>query len=139
MNHPFKTALVGVLAIALAVGGCTRRGQGAPEAPSVVAPGAQPTPGATLKAVRARGRLNCGVHKSPGFADQDAKGAWHGFDVDFCRAIAAAVLGDADKVNYVPQLSKSFSLLQTGQVDVLARGDAWTFSRDAGLGLDFPV
>src|SRR5436190_5637885 len=58
-----------MLAAALATGGCSPRGGGAPEAPAVVAPGAQPTPGATLKAVRARGRLNCGVHKGPGFAE----------------------------------------------------------------------
>ncbi|MDB5452240.1 MAG: hypothetical protein JWO33_818 [Caulobacteraceae bacterium] len=139
MPHPFRAMAAGLLAMTLLVGGCGRKGGGAPDAPAVVLPGAQPTPGATLKAVRARGRLNCGVHKGPGFAEQDAKGAWRGFDVDVCRAIAAAVLGDAGEVNLVPQLTKSFSLLQTGQVDVLARGDAWTFSRDAGLGLDFPI
>jgi general L-amino acid transport system substrate-binding protein len=139
VTHPFRAAAAALLAAGLAAAGCSPRGSGAPDAPAVVAPGAQPTPGATLKAVRARGRLNCGVHKGPGFAEVDAKGAWRGFDVDICRVIATAVLGDAEKVNYVPQLTKSFSPLQTGQVDVLARGDAWTFSRDAGLGLDFPI
>ena len=139
MSRPFITAATLVGAVLLLLGGCNERQARAPQAPAVVAPGAQPTPGATLKAVRGRGRLNCGVRQTPGFAEQDARGGWHGFDVDVCRAIAAAVLGDAAKVTYLPQVSKSFSLLQTGQVDVLARGDAWTFTRDAGLGLDFPI
>lgn len=139
MTHPAKAATVVVFLVVLLVTGCGRKSGGAPDAPAVILPGALPTAGATLKAVRARGRLNCGVHKGPGFAEQDAKGAWRGFDVDICRVIAAAVLGDAEKVTFVPQLTKSFSPLQTGQVDVLARGDAWTYSRDAGLGLDFPI
>jgi general L-amino acid transport system substrate-binding protein len=137
--HPIKAFTSAAVAGLLLVAGCAPKGQGAPDAPVVVTPGAQPTPGATLKAVKARGRLNCGVHKGPGFAEQDAKGAWRGFDVDVCRAIAAAVLGDADRVTYIPQLTKTFSPLQTGQVDVMARGDGWTYSRDAGLGLDFPI
>jgi general L-amino acid transport system substrate-binding protein len=137
--HWVKLAGAALFAGALLLGGCGPKGQGTPEGPVIVTPGAQPTPGATLKAVKARGRVNCGVHKGPGFAEQDAKGGWKGFDVDICRAIAAAVLGDAERVNYLPQLTKTFSPLQTGQVDVLARGDAWTFSRDAGLGLDFPI
>lgn len=139
MIHPIKAFSAVVFAGLLLVAGCAPKGQGAPDAPVVVTPGAQPTPGATLKAVKARGRLNCGVHKGPGFAEQDAKGAWRGFDVDVCRAIAAAVLGEADRVTYIPQLTKTFSPLQTGQVDVMARGDGWTYSRDAGLGLDFPI
>src|SRR5689334_4995674 len=100
-------------ALTLALGACGERQGQAPQAPAVVAPGGQPTPGATLKAVRARGRLNCGVRQAPGFAQKDARGVWRGFDVDICRAVAAAVLGDAGKVNYLPQVSKSFSLLQT--------------------------
>jgi general L-amino acid transport system substrate-binding protein len=139
LSRPFITVGTLIGAVLLLLGACGERPAEAPQAPAVVAPGGQPTPGATLKAVRARGRLNCGVRQAPGFADKDAKGAWRGFDVDVCRAIAAAVLGDAGKVTYLPQVSKSFSLLQTGQVDVLARGDAWTFTRDAGLGLDFPI
>lgn len=126
-------------AVLFGLSACGQRDDQAPQAPAVVAPGAQPTPGATLKAVRTRGRLNCGVRQAPGFAEKDARGAWRGFDVDVCRAVAAAVLGDAAKVSYLPQVSKGFSLLQTGQVDVLARGDGWTFTRDAGLGLDFPI
>lgn len=140
MQHPLKAAAIGLTAaLTLLAGGCGKRDGGAPPAPAVVAPSVAPSPGATLKSVRARGRVNCGVRKAPGFAEQDAKGDWRGFDVDICRALAAAVLGDAGRVNFVPQLTRSFSQLQTGQVDVLARGDSWTFSRDAGLGLDFPV
>jgi general L-amino acid transport system substrate-binding protein len=74
----------------------------------------------------------------PGFADRDVLGQWRGFDVDLCRAVAAAVFGDARAVGIVPLDTEArFTALQAGQIDMLARGGAWTFTRDAGLGVDF--
>jgi general L-amino acid transport system substrate-binding protein len=85
--------------------------------------------------------LSCGVHQGlGGFAFRDVKGEWRGFDVDICRAIAAATLGDARAVRFTPpDTAERFTALQTGKIDVLARNTSWTFSRDAGLGLDFPA
>lgn len=93
----------------------------------------------TLAAVKARGTLNCGVSQGlPGFSDRDAQGAWSGFDVDFCKAVAAAVLGDATKVSYVPlSASERFDALKAGRIDVLSRNSTWTLEREAGLGLLF--
>jgi len=89
--------------------------------------------------VRKRGYLVCGVHPGlPGFAYPDVRGVWRGFDVDVCRAVAAAVLGDAAKVRFIPITAQDrFSALQKGQIDILARNTSWTFARDTGLGLDF--
>ncbi len=94
---------------------------------------------ATLDDVRARGALNCGVNPGlTGFAAPDANGVWQGFDVDLCRAIAAAVLGDAEAVNFVPLSGETrFTGLAAGEVDVLARNSTWTYSRDTDLKLDF--
>lgn len=93
----------------------------------------------TLAAVRARGSLRCGINPGlAGFAFPDNRGAWRGFDVDFCRALAAAVLGDAAKVTFVPLGNDArITALKAGQIDVLARNTTWTFSRDAGQGVDF--
>jgi len=93
----------------------------------------------TLKAVKDRGMLNCGANGTlAGFGLPDAQGKWTGLDVDFCRAIAAAVLNDADKVKFVPLSAKDrFTALQSGEVDVLARNTTWTSSRDTSLGLNF--
>ena len=93
----------------------------------------------TLKAVKDRGMLNCGANGTlAGFGLPDAQGKWTGLDVDFCRAIAAAVLNDAEKVKYVPLSAKDrFTALQSGEVDVLARNTTWTSSRDTSLGLNF--
>jgi general L-amino acid transport system substrate-binding protein len=93
----------------------------------------------TLRAVRSRGRLNCGVnHSLPGFAYPDNRGAWRGFEVDYCRAIAAAVLGDREAVQFVPvSPTERFATLQAGEMDVLIRNTSETFSRDSDLGLDF--
>src|SRR4029079_12236308 len=89
--------------------------------------------------VRARGRLICGVSEGlPGFSDKDAGGAWHGFDVDFCRAVAAAVFGDASKVEYMPLSAVDrFDALKAGKIDLLSRNSTWTMSRDLTLGIDF--
>jgi general L-amino acid transport system substrate-binding protein len=93
----------------------------------------------TVDEVRARGVLNCGVNEGlPGFSEPDSSGVWRGFDVDICRAIAVAVLGEADKVAYVPQSTAGrFQALADGEIDVLSRNSTWTLSRDTGLGIDF--
>ncbi|MEM7546076.1 MAG: amino acid ABC transporter substrate-binding protein [Pseudomonadota bacterium] len=99
---------------------------------------AQSTEG-TLANVKAAGELKCGVTTGlVGFAAPDANGVWDGFDVAVCRAVAAAVIGDATKVNFIPTTGKTrFTALASGEVDVLARNTTWTFSRDTDLGFDF--
>ena len=95
--------------------------------------------GKTLDAVKARGQLVCGVNTSgPGFSNADSQGRWTGLDVDFCRAVAAAVLNDASKVKFVPLNSQQrFTSLQSGEIDVLSRNSTWTLTRDASLGVVF--
>src|SRR5436190_1091417 len=90
----------------------------------------------TLKAVKDRGALICGVSQGlAGFSNPDDKGNWTGFDVDFCRALAAAVLGDATKVKFSPLSAKDrFEPLKTGEIDVLSRNTTWTLSRDVSYG-----
>lgn len=86
-----------------------------------------------------RGRLLCGVSSgSPGFSSVDAGGKWTGLDVDICRAVAVAVLGNASKVDYLPLAEgESFSALMGGTVDILSRHSTWTFSKDSGLPVHF--
>ncbi len=93
----------------------------------------------TLDEVRKRGVLRCGVSTGlAGFSKPDAKGRWTGLDVDTCRAVAAAVLGDADRVKFIPlPAGERFTRLQAGEIDILARNTAWTLTRDSSLGLDF--
>jgi general L-amino acid transport system substrate-binding protein len=95
---------------------------------------------ATLDDIKARGSLNCGVNPNlQGFAAKAEDGTWVGFDVDFCRALAAAVLGDPAKVNYVPLDAKQrFDSLSSGAIDVLARNTTWTMERETKLPLRFP-
>jgi general L-amino acid transport system substrate-binding protein len=95
--------------------------------------------GKTLDAVKARGQVVCGVNTSgPGFSNADSQGKWTGLDVDFCKAVAAAVLNDAGKVKFVPLNSQQrFTSLQAGEVDVLSRNSTWTLTRDASLGIVF--
>lgn len=92
----------------------------------------------TQAEVQARGRLACGVNAGlPGFASVDANSVWSGFEVEFCRALAAAVLGDPSLVDIVPlPVSDRFAGLTAGEVDVVARAAAWSLSPDAGLGID---
>ncbi|MGA0541087.1 amino acid ABC transporter substrate-binding protein [Neotabrizicola sp. VNH66] len=94
---------------------------------------------ATLDDVKARGELICGSNTGlTGFGMPDANGNWVGFDVDLCRAVAAAVLGDPTKVKFVPTTGETrFTALASGEVDVLVRNSTWTFSRDVDLKLDF--
>src|SRR5437870_4823278 len=93
----------------------------------------------TLNTVKARGILNCGSNGSlAGFGLPDAQGNWTGFDVEFCRALAAAIFNDPTKVKFVALTAKDrFTALQSGDVDVLARNTTWTSSRDTSLGLNF--
>jgi general L-amino acid transport system substrate-binding protein len=95
----------------------------------------------TLKAVKERGALTCGVSQGLyGFSAPDDKGTWSGFDVDFCRALAAAIFNDAGKVKYVPlSATERFTALKSGAVDVLSRNTTWTMSRETALGLSFPA
>lgn len=95
--------------------------------------------GPTLDRVKARGELVCGVSQgSAGLSLPDSNGRWAGLDVDYCRAIAAAVLGDGEKVRFVPLGSaQRFTVLQNGEIDVLSRNTTWTSTRDASLGLSF--
>lgn len=93
----------------------------------------------TLEDVKKRGTLSCGVSTGlAGFSQKDEKGGWSGLDVDVCRAVAAAVLGDAGKVQYKPLTAKErFTALQSGEVDLLSRNTTWTHTRDTSLGLNF--
>lgn len=93
----------------------------------------------TLEDVKARGELVCGVNVGlTGFGAPDANGNYQGFDIAICKAIAAAVLGDASKVKYVPTTGETrFTALASGEVDVLARNSTWSFSRDTDLKFDF--
>jgi general L-amino acid transport system substrate-binding protein len=93
----------------------------------------------TLETVKQRGALVCGVSEGlGGFSDRDAAGAWNGFDVDFCRSVAAAVLDDPQKVQFVPLSTvERFDALRAGKVDVLSRNSTWTFEREAGQGILF--
>jgi general L-amino acid transport system substrate-binding protein len=95
--------------------------------------------GADLDAIKARGNLICGVHTGlAGFGIPDSEGNWTGLDVDFCRAVAAAVLGDGNAVSFVPlSAQQRFTALQSGEVDILSRNTTWTLTRDASLGIVF--
>ena len=100
---------------------------------------AQAASAQTLKTVKDRGMLSCGVSQGlPGFSSPDDKGNWTGLDVDICRAVAAAVFNDATKIKFVPLSAKDrFTALQSGEIDVLSRNTTWTLSRDTSLGANF--
>ena len=93
----------------------------------------------TLDDVKGKGHIQCGVSQGlPGFSNFDDQGNWSGVDVDVCRAMAAAVFGDAKAVKYTPLSAKErFTALQSGEVDVLSRNTTWTATRDTALGLNF--
>jgi general L-amino acid transport system substrate-binding protein len=98
-----------------------------------------PANASTLDEVRARGRLNCGVTQGlAGFSATDSQGNWSGLDVDFCRAVAAAIFADGAKVSFVPLSAKQrFTALQSGEIDVLSRVTTWTMHSDTALGISF--
>jgi len=93
----------------------------------------------TQEAVARKGYVQCGVNVGlAGFSQPDSQGIWRGIDVDVCRAVAAAMFGDASKVRYTPLTAQQrFTALQSGEVDILSRNTTWTLARDAGLGLNF--
>ncbi|NNN43662.1 MULTISPECIES: amino acid ABC transporter substrate-binding protein [unclassified Vibrio] len=93
----------------------------------------------TLDQVLTKGKLTCGISTGlAGFSDADGKGQWQGLDVDYCRAVAAAVLGDKNKVEFIPLTARErFQALQSGLVDVVSRNTTWTFERDTTMGLNF--
>lgn len=128
---PVRRLSGGLLLAALALASC---GQPAGKKPSGAAPGK------TLAAVLARGYVRCGSNQSTvGFGAPDEKGYWRGLDVDTCRAIAAAVLGDKNKARFVPLTGQQrLTALQTGEIDVLPRTTTWTLMRDAN-GVNFTV
>jgi general L-amino acid transport system substrate-binding protein len=106
---------------------------------TVLAFGMQAASAQTLTTIKNRGELICGTNGTlAGFGLPDPQGNWTGFDVDFCRAIAAAIFNDPTKVKFVPLTAKDrFTALQSGEIDVLSRNTTWTLSRDTSLGLDF--
>ena len=94
---------------------------------------------ATLDDVRAKGHVQCGINTGlPGFAFKDEAGEWQGFDVDYCRALAAAVFGDASALKFTNLTGATrFEALKAGEIDVLSRNTTWTYSRDIDLALTF--
>jgi general L-amino acid transport system substrate-binding protein len=147
-----KPLILILLAMGLALAGCTpaadttttEGGTGTTGVPgTTAAPGVtQPAPtpsGGLLGAVQARGSLLCGVNEAvPGFGFLNPDGTRSGFDIDYCRAVAAAVFGDPEAVEYVPLTAQQrFTALQAGEIDVLIRNTTWTASRDGGEGATF--
>ncbi|WP_316859447.1 amino acid ABC transporter substrate-binding protein [uncultured Cohaesibacter sp.] len=106
---------------------------------SAMAVGATAASAATLDDVKAKGAVQCGVSQGlPGFSNPDDQGNWTGIDVDVCRAVAAAVFGDATAVKFTPLSAKErFTALQSSEIDVLSRNTTWTMTRDTSLGLNF--
>lgn len=103
-------------------------------APALAQPAAD-----TVGAIRARGQLVCSTSPSTvGFSLPDSQGVWRGLDVDYCRAVATAILGDANRVRIVPSSTQQrFTMLQSGEIDMLSRTTTWTMAREASLGLQF--
>jgi general L-amino acid transport system substrate-binding protein len=131
-TQPVQTVIVTVEVPAQAPAG---------QAPTAPAPAAAVPSGygETLKTVQARGKLICGVNSQvPGFGYVDSAGNFSGFDVDYCRALATAIFGDATKVEYRPvTASERFTALQSGEIDVLSRNTTWTLARDTELNGNF--
>jgi general L-amino acid transport system substrate-binding protein len=106
---------------------------------ALVATGGSARAGTTFDAVKARGFVQCGTNVGlAGFSNPDSAGRWTGLDVDFCRAVAAALFGDAEKVKFTPlSTQQRFTALQAGEVDLLARNTTWTLLRDTSNGMHF--
>ncbi len=139
----FWFRMAGLAGLAM-LAGC---GGDEPEAPETVpqpvggggAAEAAPVESPTLATIKRRGRLNCGVNQGlVGFAYTDNRGQWRGFDVDFCRALAAAVFGDPNAVRFVPLTAQNrFQALDSGRIDVLWRNTSWTMERDTSGEMNF--
>ena len=143
MNRKALLFLTALLLVALALVGCAAPAADTPadapaDAPAEDAP-ADDAAGSTLQTVLDRGNLVCGGNQSlPGFGSLAEDGSFSGFDIDFCRAIAAAIFGDASKVEIRPLTAQErFTALQTGEVDVLIRNTTWTLTRDTEVGGNF--
>lgn len=145
MTIKFRTLLLPILALAMVAAACTATTDETTATEETTATqsseaGAQTgSAGATLETVLARDSLKCGVSGSAvGFSETQTDGSVTGLDADFCRAVAAVVLGDATKVEFVETTaSERFSVLESGEIDVLMRNTTFTQSRDTTLGLDF--
>lgn len=135
VGRPWRQRAV-ILAGVLILASCGPSGQQNAEVSETTAPAPAAKAGVsespTLAAVRRRGYLRCGVHQGlVGFAVQDNRGQWRGFDVDFCRAMAAAIFGDADRARFTPLTAETrFDALSQDRVDVLWRNSSWTMTRD---------
>ncbi|HZF77960.1 MAG TPA: amino acid ABC transporter substrate-binding protein [Acetobacteraceae bacterium] len=118
----------------LAMFGAALLGAALSVAPALAQPAAD-----TVAAIRSRGALVCSIAPSTvGFSLPDSQGVWRGLDVDYCRAVAAAILGDANRVRYVPSSTQQrFTMLQSGEIDMLVRSTTWTMGRESSLGLAF--
>jgi general L-amino acid transport system substrate-binding protein len=130
-----RSLLAAALLLLASPGLAAAQGTPPPQPPAAAARGGSPV----FDAVRARDHIRCGVSQgTPGFSTPDSQGRWTGFDVEFCRALAAAVLGDAGKVRFQPYSAQQrFTALQSGEIDVLSRNTTWTFQRDIQLGLEY--
>lgn len=104
-----------------------------------VAAAVQPATAQTLDVIRDRGKLICGINPDlPGFAARDPEGAWRGFDVDFCRAVAAAIFNDAGKVEFKAlSNAERLTALKNSDIDLLSRNTTWTMARETALGINF--
>lgn len=104
-----------------------------------VAAAVQPATAQTLDVIRDRGKLICGINPDlPGFAARDQEGAWRGFDVDFCRAVAAAIFNDAGKVEFKAlSNAERLTALKNSDIDLLSRNMTWTMARETALGINF--
>ena len=137
MIRKTTVAATATFALSALLVGC---GSSEPEAkataPAAAAPAAEK---GILDRVKEKGFLQCGVSQGlPGFSNTDESGNWSGLDVDFCRAVAAAIFGDASKVKYTPLSAKErFTALQSGEIDMLSRNTTWTETRDTSLGINF--
>ncbi|MDE0131323.1 MAG: amino acid ABC transporter substrate-binding protein [bacterium] len=139
MRREMVALLVLMLAAAGCGGGYTGESTTTAASATTQTAAAEPSPTDLLHAVFARGELNCGVNEIlPGFGYKDSEGVFTGFDVDLCRAVAAAILGDAQAVRYRSLNSATrFEAVNSGLIDLLSRNTTWTQSRDTDLGLDF--
>ncbi len=136
-----RTLIVSI-ALMAGVAGCDTRTDAPEPKTQPTAPRVTASPAghrSTVAKIRSRGVLNCAIHTGQiGMSFLDARGQWRGLFADYCRALAAAVLGDPDKVRFLPVASnKRFTVVQTGEADILSRTTTWTLTRDAELGLNF--
>jgi len=142
MSRKLLIVLAVLILSVLVLGACasnTAAEKPADQTASEPAPQEQPTTKSTLDVVRERGKIICGVNQAvPGFGFLQSDGSFAGFDIDFCKALSAAVFGDTSKVEYRPLNAKQrFTALQAGEIDVLIRNTTWTLTRDTELGANF--